>query len=168
MSKQGQQMTGNDSLTPKQLQFMQWLLKGEKIVDAAEKTSIAEKTAHRWLNTALFQREYKDARDRLLNHSLTGLQLSFDSAVATLKSHLTAANTIPRDQIKAAEVIVEKSIETARLVERITELETLLAEQEQARMYTVIFDLRHLTKDERETLERIDDRVTARKQRQIA
>jgi phage terminase small subunit len=155
-------MSANVSLTPKQERFIDALLEGLTIVAAAEKCGVAEKTAHRWLKQANIQQAYEIARKRLLNHSLTALQLKFDKAVKTLDRHMEATKTIPRDQIKAAEVVVDKTIQTAQLVERIAELEAQLAEQEQDRLYKVTFDLRQLTKEERQTIEAINDSVIAR------
>jgi phage terminase small subunit len=155
-------MSGNVSLTPKQVQFIDALLGGMTIVAASEQCGIAEKTAHRWLKQADIQVVYEEERKRLLNHSFTALQLKFDKAVKTLDRHMEAPKTIPRDQIKAAEVVVEKTIQTAQLVERIAELESLLTVQEQDKLYKVIFDLRLLTKEEREELETIDRNVKAR------
>jgi len=155
-------MQGNASLTPKQEQFISLLLQGSTIVNAATACNINESTAHRWLKQVQFQEAYEAARKRLLNLSLTTLQLKFDKAVKTLDRHLDASNTIPRDQIKAAEVVVDKTLQTAQLTERIAELEALLAAQEQDRMYKVIIDLRQLTSDERKYIEALNDRLILR------
>jgi len=155
-------MSENVSLTPKQERVIGELLQGKTIVDSAKACGVAEQTVHRWLKDSTFQRAYDEARQQLLNHSITALQLKFDRAVKTLDRHTDAPQTIPRDQIRAAEVIVEKTLETAKLVERITELENQLAAQEQDRMYLVMFDLRTVTKEERETLKAIHDRIRSR------
>lgn len=155
-------MQGNASITPKQEQFISLLLEGLSISDAATTCKVNESTAYRWLKQATFQSAYEAMRKRLLNHSLTALQLRFDKAVKTLDRHLDSPKTIPRDQIKAAEVVVDKTIQTAQLVERIAELEALLAQQEQESMYMVTFDLRLATKEERDDLERIDRTIKAR------
>src|SRR5713226_8686526 len=129
-------------LSRKQEQLIAALLQGLSIVDAAKDCNIADSTARRWLKDSDFQQEYEASRKRLLNHSLTGLQLKFDKAVKTLDRHLESAKTIPRDQIKAAEVVVDKTIQIAKVVERITDLEALLAVKEQEELYIVRFDLR--------------------------
>ncbi len=167
-------MSGNVSLTPKQERLIALLLQGSTIVDAAKATGISEQTAHRWLKDAAFQHAYEAERKRLLNHSLTKLQLKFDKAVQTLDRHLESAKTIPRDQVHAAEIVIDKTIQTAQLVERIAELEAKLAEleaklaeQEQDQMYKVTFDLRLLKPDERAELEELNDRVAARQQTRV-
>jgi hypothetical protein len=155
-------MLGNVSISPKQERLIEALLSGKTIVDAADACGIAEQTAHRWLKDATFQQAYNDARQRLLNHSITALQLKFDQAIATLDRHTNAPKTIPRDQIRAAEVIVSTTLQTAHLMERIAELEAQVAEQQQDRMYKVTFDLRQLSKEERATLEAINARIEAK------
>lgn len=153
-------------LTAKQITFLKHLLQGKSIVDAARDSEVAERTARRWVVDPFFDQAYQRERKQMLDQSLTLLQLRFNKAVETVDRHMAAPKTIPRDQIKAAEVVIDKTIQTADLQRRIQELEKelerILTEQEQDRMYKVIFDLRKLTKEERETLERIDDAVTNR------
>lgn len=160
-------MQGNASPTPKQEQVIKLLLEGESIVNAAKMCSVNESTVHRWQKEAAFQQAFTEARKILLDHSFTSLQIKFDKAVETLDRHLNATKTIPRDQIKAAEVVVDKTIQIAKLTERIAELEAELTvlneEQEQDKMYKVIFDLRDLTQEERANIDRIDGALTARK-----
>jgi hypothetical protein len=153
-------------LNAKQTTFLNHLLQGKSIVDAARDSEVAERTARRWVVDPLFDQAYQRERKQMLDQSLTLLQLRFNKAVETVDRHMAAPKTIPRDQIKAAEVVIDKTIQTADLQRRIQELEKelerILTEQEQDRMYKVVFDLRKLTKEERETLERIDDAVTSR------
>ncbi len=160
-------MRGTASLTPNQERVIAALLQGSSIVDAARACKVNESTVHRWFKDALFQQEYDAARKRLLSHSLTSLQLKFNKAVQTLDRHMSAQLTIPRDQVEAAKTVINTTIQTAQLVERIAELEATLAEQEQNRMYTVTFDLRLLKPDERAELEELNDRVAARQQARI-
>lgn len=162
-----QKMSENVSITPKQEQIIALLLDGLTISEAAAKAKLNERTVYRWQKEAGFQQAFTEARKRLLDHSFTSLQLKFDKAVKTLDRHLDATKTIPRDQIKAAEVIVDKTIQIAKLTERIAtleaQLETLMQEQEQDRMYKVIFDFRDLTQEERADIDRIEAALTTRK-----
>jgi hypothetical protein len=157
-------MPANDSLTPKQEKLMLLLVGGKSIVEAAALTSVSEKTAHRWLGQPTFQRAYDAARKRVVNQAIATLQTKFGKAIGTLDRHMDAAKTISRDQIRAAEVVVEKTIQTAQLLERIAELEAELAAKEQDMQNFVVFDLRLLTKDERAMLRAIDANLTARQQ----
>jgi hypothetical protein len=160
------EMHGNAQISPKQEQAIMLLLEGNSLVDTAEQCRINEGTIRRWQKEAAFQEAFTEARKRVLDESFTHLQLRFNKAVDTLNRHLDASDTIPRDQVKAAEVIVDRTIQIAKLTERIAELETeLLAirqEQEQEQQDIVKFDLRKLTKEERDTLKVIDANITAR------
>jgi hypothetical protein len=160
-------MQENASLTPKQEQVIVFLLEGNTILETAEKAKVNQATIHRWQKEAVFQEAFAKARKRTLDQSFTSLQLKFNKAVDTLDRHMDAPNTIPRDQVKAAEVVVDKTIQISQLTERIASLEAELTalkeEQEQGQEYIVKFDLRDLTKEERETLRAIDASVASRK-----
>jgi len=160
-------MPENASLTAKQERVIAALLRGATIADAATDCKVNESTIYRWFKLPVFQQAYETARKQVLNRSLTSLQLKFDKAVQTLDRHMTAQLTIPRDQVEAAKTVINTTIQTAQLVERIAELEAKLAEQEQNRMYTVTFDLRLLKPDERAELEELNDRVAARQQTRV-
>jgi len=153
-------MRDSASLTPKQERLITALLQGSTIVEAAATCKINESTAYRWFGDAAFQAAYTQARKRLVNHAITSLQLRFDKAVKTLDRHMNEdSETIPRDQIKAAEVVVDKTIQTAQLVERIAELETRIAEYEQTSQGVLIFHLGDLTPEQRRILKGINDSI---------
>lgn len=50
-------MTGNESLSPTQHRFLQVVVAGMSIIDAANHAGISESTAHRWLKNPVFQAE---------------------------------------------------------------------------------------------------------------
>lgn len=155
-------MAGNDSLTVKQGKFLHALLEGKTIVDAASESGIAERTAHRWLNDPTFTQAHEKARKQILNQSLANLHAKFGKAVETLERHLDDTGTIPRDQLKSAEIVVNTTIQTAQLLEHIAELEAMLAQREQEELYIVKFDLRKVTPDERDILRRMNADIIAR------
>ncbi len=156
-------MSQNVAVTPKQEQIIALLLEGKSASEAAETCGLNRATVARWQKDAAFQEAFNAARKRVLDESFTNLQLKFNKAVDTLDRHLDASNTIPRDQVKAAEVIVDRTIQIAKLTERIAELEAQLAATEQDQQDIVKFDLRELTKQERDTLREIDANIAARR-----
>lgn len=156
-------MLGNVSLTPKQGKFLNALLEGKTIVLAAQETGVTEQTAHRWLRDPGFSEAYKTYRKDLFDQSLARLHSKFGKAVDTLELHLNEKTTIPRDQIKAAEVVVGKVIETAQMQERITDLEARLEQREQEETYIARFDLSQATPEELDILRRINADIAARK-----
>lgn len=139
------------------------LLEGSTIVAAAASAGVTNKTAHVWLDDPTFSQVYDKSRKQLLNQSLAKLHAKFGNAVDTLERHLAEdSGTIPRDQLKSAEIVVNTTIQTAQLLERIAELEATLAQREQEELYIVTFDLRKVTPDERDILRRMNADIAAR------
>lgn len=155
-------MSGNVSLSRKQEIFLNALLEGLTIVDAAKKADVVERTAHRWLDDPMFGQVYEKSRKQLLDQSLANLHSKFGKAVETLERHLDATKTIPRDQIEASKTVITQTIQTAQLVERIRDLESQLATREQEELYIVRFDLRKVTSGERDILRRVNADIAAR------
>lgn len=131
-------------------------------MDAAGSAGVTNKTAHVWLDSPEFAQVYEKSRKQLLNQSLANLHAKFGKAVDTLERHLENTSTIPRDQLKSAEIVVNTTIQTAQLLERIAELEALVAQREQEELYIVKFDLRKVTPDERDTLRRMNADIAVR------
>lgn len=156
-------MSVNVSLTAKQAFFLKALLEGKTIVDAAKESGVVERTAHRWLDDPTFSQVYEKSRKQILNQSLANLHSKFGKAVDTLERHLAEdSGTIPRDQLKSAEIVVNTTIQTAQLLERIADLEATVAQREQEEMYIVKFDLRKVTPDERDILRRMNADIVSR------
>lgn len=147
------------AVTSNQEKLIALLLEGKKLKEAAIELGIGERTAQRWHKDTEFQRAFEQERQRQLSASIIALQLKFDGAVETLGNHTKAETTNARDQIKAAEVIIDKTLQTADQLRRIAELEAELEAQQQDQMYQVTFDLRKLTREERATLEAINTRL---------
>lgn len=130
---------------------------------AATYAGVTNKTAHVWLDDPTFTQIYEKSRKQLLDQSLANLHAKFGKAVATLERHLNEdSGTIPRDQLKSAEIVVNTTIQTAQLLERIAELEAALAVREQEEFYLVRFDLRKVTPDERDMLRRMNADIASR------
>jgi hypothetical protein len=163
-------MHGNARLSDKQEKAIRLLVEGYSIVDAAKEIGSNESTVRRWRKDPDFQQAYLEERKRALDLSFMALQSKFGRAVKTLDHHLDDGATIPRDQIKAAEVVLDKTIQVSQLKERIEELEIQVAELEaqltasaQDDQDMVYFNLRDLTADERMTLRNINACVADRK-----
>lgn len=153
-------MAGNGSLTPKQFKFLSLLLATKTITEAAQEAGIGESTAYRWLNDPAFKHVFDASQSSLFEQGMTALKSKFVNAVQALDRNLTADQAA--DQIRSAKTIIEQVVANQHLVDRIAELEALVAEQEHDRMYHVIFDLRQLTKAERDQLEAIEEARSAR------
>jgi phage terminase small subunit len=148
-------MAENESLTPKQYKLLSFLLAPMSITEAAKEAGIAESTAYRWLNDPAFKQVLESSKSNLFEQGMSALQAKFVNAVQALERNLNAEQATA--QIRAAQVIIEQTIANQHLVERITELEALMQSQEQERMYHHAFDLRQLTREERDQLEAIEE-----------
>lgn len=153
-------MSKNEELTPKQYTFISFLLAPMTMTEAAEKTGIALATATRWMNDSRVKQVLRETQADLFDQGMNALKSKFVKAVNTLDRNMNADQAA--DQIRSARVVIEQTIATQKLTERIAELEAMLAEQEQNLMYKVTFDLRHLTRVERDQLEAIEHARAAR------
>ena len=151
-------MAEDDRITAKQIAVINVLLMGKTYAEAATVCKVGDRTIYRWLKDPVFCKAFSDARSQAIDHGLTILQSKFDKAVSTLDRHTDSEKTIPRDQNKAAEVIIDKTLQTAELTKRISELEAELEKRDQDLLYKVVFDLRLLSKEDRVTLEEIHGR----------
>jgi hypothetical protein len=156
----------NSRISTIQEAAIQLLLEGSKYSEVAKKCKIDEKTLYLWRKDPVFQEALSKGHKHLLESSFVYLQSKFNKAVDTLDKHLDAKNTIPRDQIKAAEAVVDRTIQTIKLTERITELEAELAAfkqtQSEDQEFFITFDLRKTTKEQRDILRLIIADIAAR------
>lgn len=153
-------MSKNEDLTPKQYTFISYLLTPMTVTDAAKKSGIAMATATRWMNDPAVKQVLHSTQADLFEHGMSALKGKFTKAVLTLDRNMDADQAA--DQIRSARTVIEQVIASQKLTDKIAELETQLAEQQQDQMYKVIFDLRQLTRAERETLEAIENARAAR------
>jgi hypothetical protein len=153
-------MQGNASLSTNQYKFLASLLACKSIKDAAKDAGVHEATGHRWLNDPTFKQVLEQSKSNLFEQGMSALQAKFVNAVQTLDSNLTAL--LPADQIRAAKIIIEQTIANQHLVERIAELEALLAEREQEQQDILKFDARKLTREQLQLLRGVHADITTR------
>jgi phage terminase small subunit len=148
-------MAENESLTPKQFKFLSLLLASKTITEASKDAGIGESTAYRWLNDPAFKHALDASQKDLFDQGMTALKSKFVNAVQALDRNLNADQAA--DQIRSAKTIIEQVIANQHLVDRIAELEVLVAQQEEERLYFYSVDLRELTRAERDQLEAIEE-----------
>lgn len=122
---------GDSTLTVKQEKAIAALLDRPTIREAAQSVNISEATLWRWLQERKFQRAYRMARRRVVEHSISELQAATSEAVATLKRNLKCGNQSV--EVRAAQIILDQSVKAVELVdlaERVEELEQLLIPRE--------------------------------------
>jgi hypothetical protein len=122
-----------EKLTRKQEAAVAALLTQPTHALAAAAAGIAESTLTRWLHRPDFLIAYRAARREVVEHAVARLQQAGGQAVETLRASLAAER--PADQIRAACAVINyalRGLEVADLVERVAELERVVAERREA------------------------------------
>jgi hypothetical protein len=100
------------------------LLESASVSDAAKKCGLNQKTLHRYLEDAEFQKEFRAARRIVFEQNIIRLQSLHAGAIATLERNLNCEN--PSTEVRAAQIIIEgsrKDFETLDILERLETLE---------------------------------------------
>jgi phage terminase small subunit len=124
-------MAGNGSLenenlktTPKQDAFIQAMLAGKSIVDAAKASGISIRTAHRWLSLPHIQEAQKRAKQQIFDKAISQLMLDVEKARSTLTSIMDDTSAPCGARVRAAQILLEQSIS----IHKMGELEQGIAE----------------------------------------
>lgn len=118
----------SDDLTLQQLEAITALLSKKTIAQAAKVVKVSDRTLYRWLEEPAFAREFRRAKKRMLEHSLTALNKLAAKAIETLGKNLTTRGE-HSVQVRAAKVILDKAINGQALVDLQAELDELRAER---------------------------------------
>jgi hypothetical protein len=128
MSENGSQ----NRLTDKQERAINCLLSEPTAKKAAARARISETTLYRWLNDdPLFAAALKQARNRVLETTLSGLQAASGQAVETLIDVMRSATESPAARVSAARTILEFTLRANDAIEtekRLRALELKLIE----------------------------------------
>jgi hypothetical protein len=108
------------------------LLAHPTIPEAAKACGVGETALWRWLQDPDFQVAYRQAQRQIVEKAIVELQRACSDAVKTLTRNLNFGQ--PAVEVSAAKVILDratKGVELSDLVERVEQLESLLAEQQE-------------------------------------
>jgi hypothetical protein len=131
MAENGRQIEA-DSLTPKQQKALQALLENPTTRAAAKAAGVGETTIFRWLAEPAFNRCYREARNHLLENTLTALQAASTDAVQTLRDVMRDTQAMVTARVSAARAILEFALKAKELLEteaRLSALEQQVAAQ---------------------------------------
>ncbi len=118
-----------EKLSRKQDQAIAALLAASNIPDAAVQAGVGERTLYRWLQDAVFQRAYREARRQVVQHAIVQVQHACEGAVATLRAVMENADAPASARVSAARVVLDTSIKAVELEDieqRLVALETQL------------------------------------------
>lgn len=91
------------------------LIEAPTIKEAARSINVGEATLFRWLQDSNFQSAYRDAKHRIVNHSITRLQQITGEAVETLREIMTDEQKPPSARVACAKAILDMSIKAVEL-----------------------------------------------------
>lgn len=114
-------------LTAKQHRALEALLSEPKIVDAADKAGVGERTLRRWLQAPFFSQAYRQARRDAVSVATGRLQQVAADAVSTLHAVMkeeTAPHSARVTAAKTALDLAVRAIENDDMLARIEALES--------------------------------------------
>jgi hypothetical protein len=106
------------------------LLAEPTIPRAAATAGVSESTLLRWLAEPSFKARYRDARRRVVELAVTGLQQAMSDAVATLGRNLRCG--VPSSEIAAAKAVLDFAVKGVELIDLAERVEALEQASEQA------------------------------------
>ena len=123
-----------NKLNPKKTIFVETIIAGGTITEAAAAAGIGNTQSHKWLNSGL--RDFIDKiRKETFEASLQKLEKQLSAAVDTMQSMMTDTETPPPQRLGAAKTIIEQAIklfELRDIEKRISALENAATDKESA------------------------------------
>jgi DNA-binding MurR/RpiR family transcriptional regulator len=123
-------MRGHGTKLPrKHHQAIAALIEHRTIREAAQDVGIGQATLFRWMQDPHFRRAYREAKRRVMDHTITQLQRASSEAVTNLQSIMNDTKNPPSARVTAARTILDmavKAVEVEDVEARITVLEEKL------------------------------------------
>jgi DNA-binding MurR/RpiR family transcriptional regulator len=101
------------------------LIEAPTIREAASIAGVGEATLFRWLQDTSFQNAYRDAKHRIVNHSITRLQQATGEAVETLVEIMKDEAKPASSRVACAKAILDMSVKTVELEDLVARIEAL-------------------------------------------
>ncbi|MBM4425001.1 MAG: hypothetical protein FJ030_16740 [Chloroflexi bacterium] len=108
-------MATSGKLTARKARAIASLLKETDVSSAAKAAGIGERTLHRWLRDADFQRELKAAEGRAIDTAVRRLADLTGTAVEKLRDAMTAKDAPLSAQVRAADIVLSRLLELRQL-----------------------------------------------------
>ncbi|AKI57057.1 replication protein [Streptococcus agalactiae] len=121
----------NDSLTTKQVKFIDAMLTEPTIEKACEKAGIARATGHKYLNIAAVRKTLRIKQDEMMDKTTQMLYLVSSNAVSVLNDIMMDSKVNPFIRTQAAKAILEQSYKTHEIFGVVRQIEELRLEIEE-------------------------------------
>lgn len=112
-------------LSPKKTRALNALIEENTIKDAAQAIGIGETTIFRYLQDEDFQKAYRSAKRRIVEHTITRLQNATTEAVDTLLSIMKDNNIPASPRVTAARTIINTAIKAVEIEDMLVRLEEI-------------------------------------------
>lgn len=99
------------ALTERQHLFLEIMLQEKNIDEAARQLHIGQSTAYRWMALPQMQEHYTLSRQELFEAGIAKLKSSINTAVDTLVDTLEDTSVAPGVRVRAADVILSRSLD---------------------------------------------------------
>jgi DNA-binding MurR/RpiR family transcriptional regulator len=103
------------ALPRKQAKAITALLNHRTVGEAAEAVGVGQSTLFRWMQDRNFQGAYRDAKHRIVQHSISRLQKISGEAVEALREIMTDGQKPPNARVACAKAILDMSIKAIEL-----------------------------------------------------
>ncbi|HFE9450055.1 TPA: replication protein [Streptococcus agalactiae] len=121
----------NDSLTTKQVKFIDAMLTEPTIEKACEKAGIARATGHKYLNITAVRKTLRIKQDEMMDKTTQMLYLVSSNAVSVLNDIMMDSKVNPFIRTQAAKAILEQSYKTHEIFGVVRQIEELRLEIEE-------------------------------------
>ncbi|HEM6558058.1 TPA: replication protein [Streptococcus suis] len=121
----------NNSLTTKQVKFIDAMLIEPTIEKACEKAGIARATGHKYLNIAAVRKTLRIKQDEMMDKTTQMLYLASSNAVSVLNDIMMDSKVNPYIRTQAAKAILEQSYKTHEIFGVVRQIEELRLEIEE-------------------------------------
>lgn len=121
----------NDSLTTRQVKFIDAMLTEPTIEKACEKAGIARTTGHKYLNIAAVRKTLRIKQDEMMDKTTQMLYLASSNAVSVLNDIMMDSKVNPFIRTQAAKAILEQSYKTYEIFGVVRQIEELRLEIEE-------------------------------------
>jgi transposase len=120
------QVAGHGEKFDKKMEFVISALLTEPSIElAAKKSGVGEHTIYRWFNNPEFDKAYKKAKKKIVEHAITQIQQATGEAVQCLREIIKDKNNPASSRVSASKTILEQAIKTVEIEELVTRVEEL-------------------------------------------
>lgn len=121
----------NDSLTPKQIKFVDAMLTEPTIEKACKKAGVSRATGYKYLKKTIVKRTIQTKQNEIMDRTTQTLYTASTNAVNVLNTIMTDEEVNPFVRVQAGKTILEQAYKAYELVGIAKQIEEVRAEIEE-------------------------------------